>query len=1209
MRFLEANDVVNKAKEKIDESLQSVTDGRKLGDLVYNATTNMKGLVEGLVKQRLDKKVEEVVERAWNHAITLSRTVDSLISTLNRLKNQSHNVTDFQNISDIIQLIAAVNKTATEAQDFASQALNNALGPNGTLREIVAHEKDRNVMQHNKLDDLKEEASETRNQLHNETSHVYIMERQLEAQQQLFQQIVEELNRIHNDGMKYIERALEDASRINMSASDSLNEAAAFNETLSNMAKGIQNLEDANKKNLESINDASKNVTQLNETLFKAQSQVSLLSRIQRSLKDLNEQAKHNLSEIKELIKLSRELVNRVQIGINVSKESCLRTYMPPLNLGKHNHNNLTFQLNPQQLNNSIFFIGQDAKSDYMAVEMHNGIVYFAWNLGSGDSQVQYPRLRLKKDTWYLVTISREMNKGSLTVQSIDDLEPPSSKAETRYSPLMAIALDITNLSRMFIGGINKSMQLPKTLQYFTFDGSIRNVMLNGDYFSVWNFNHMKGLCNGTAVSKQAGSQEEVHFKGDGSFVEVIPRENDMEVHDISFDISTYVPNGLLMYVAEEKLGRFVSLQLDNGTITVMYTDKNGIVHRLTSKFNYMKKGFLKIKLLILQKDIKLIVDEQVTNEVYDGAFKPSKKWYFGGLPKHIIINVRAEVQHHSYAGCMRGIKILDGQKPRLLQSLNAVGIQNGCQLEKAYRAEVEPGGFVELPKNGMFLRVNTNISFTFSTKSSSALLLYGGNKPQAGSDFFLIYLKNHIVEVRIVINGENAELSQQLDTGPFNNAGSHVILLSRNNQKVELSVDEAVPVKGDLSTNQSPDVSHILVGGSFSASDVPVTLNRKDSLCITGLIINNVLINIMGFTVSSKANIGFCPKVADISTNFTMATHGEVIEKAAPAKAMQIPCASDVVPTPVNNALSFGLFPNSCAVFTVNHHLIKKSLTIGLKFRTFARAGLLMYLGGHFELALLIQDGHLLLAFDFEKKMPHVQHPNVVSDGRWHTVIVKRSNHRIMLRVDHKDEKSVSAVAIEYIQRVDEKLYVGGLPKVIDKLENTHSLAGCVGHLHFNGKPLQMDFASKHNTGPCYKKSTRGLYFYGDGFAELGHSYRVGRDLGFELKFRTTRSDGVILGIGSVLENFLGVELVDGQIVFQVDNGGRSFSVTHTPVESGGLCDGRWHRLKGRKVKNRLLLWVDGKVSENLSKHPLRSANTKNHIYLGGYPGKYLDI
>ena len=48
--------------------------------------------------------------------------------------------------------------------------------------------------------------------------------------------------------------------------------------------------------------------------------------------------------------------------------------------------------------------------------------------------------------------------------------------------------------------------------------------------------------------------------------------------------------------------GRFVSLQLDNGTITVVYTDKNGIAHRLTSKFNYMKKGFIKIKLLIRQK-------------------------------------------------------------------------------------------------------------------------------------------------------------------------------------------------------------------------------------------------------------------------------------------------------------------------------------------------------------------------------------------------------------------------------------------------------------------------------------------------------------------------------------------------------------------------------------------------------------------------------
>lgn len=74
-------------------------------------------------------------------------------------------------------------------------------------------------------------------------------------------------------------------------------------------------------------------------------------------------------------------------------------------------------------------------------------------------------------------------------------------------------------------------------------------------------------------------------------------------------------------------------------------------------------------------------------------------------------------------------------------------------------------------------------------------------------------------------------------------------------------------------------------------------------------------------------------------------------------------------------------------------------------------------------------------------------------------------------------------------------------------------------------------------------------------------------------------------------------------QVVFNVNNGaGRISAVSRS---RSLLCDGRWHTLVAKKLKHSLSLTVDGATVSAENPHSSStSAETKNPIYIGGYPG-----
>ncbi|NXD61311.1 LAMA2 protein, partial [Corvus moneduloides] len=167
------------------------------------------------------------------------------------------------------------------------------------------------------------------------------------------------------------------------------------------------------------------------------------------------------------------------------------------------------------------------------------------------------------------------------------------------------------------------------------------------------------------------------------------------------------------------------------------------------------------------------------------------------------------------------------------------------------------------------------------------------------------------------------------------------------------------------------------------------------------------------------------------------------------------------------------------------------------------------------------------------------------------------------------------------------------------------HSIDGCIRNFKMTESPVDLDNpTTSFNVGKCFVTAQKGTYFDGTGFAKTVGAYRVGTDLLVEFEFRTTRMNGVLLGVSSQKMDGLGIELVGGKVMFHVDNGAGRFSGVYEPDAPGSLCDGQWHKVRANKIKHRLELTVDGRQVESDSPNRAStSADTNDPLFVGGYP------
>ncbi|NXP75108.1 LAMA1 protein, partial [Ramphastos sulfuratus] len=168
-----------------------------------------------------------------------------------------------------------------------------------------------------------------------------------------------------------------------------------------------------------------------------------------------------------------------------------------------------------------------------------------------------------------------------------------------------------------------------------------------------------------------------------------------------------------------------------------------------------------------------------------------------------------------------------------------------------------------------------------------------------------------------------------------------------------------------------------------------------------------------------------------------------------------------------------------------------------------------------------------------------------------------------------------------------------------------THSIPACIGDMTVNSKQLDNESpVSIFAVNKCYVTAQEGTFFDGTGFAALvREGYKVRSDVNISLEFRTTALHGVLLGVSSAKVDAVGLEMVNGKVLFHVNNGAGRMTAA-SGASTAALCDGRWHKLQASKSKHGISLTVDGHLvqTDNPYLHST-SADTNNPIYVGGYP------
>ncbi|KAF7660100.1 hypothetical protein LDENG_00288180 [Lucifuga dentata] len=339
--------------------------------------------------------------------------------------------------------------------------------------------------------------------------------------------------------------------------------------------------------------------------------------------------------------------------------------------------------------------------------------------------------------------------------------------------------------------------------------------------------------------------------------------------------------------------------------------------------------------------------------------------------------------------------------------------------------------------------------------------------------------------------------------------------------------------------------------------------------------------------------------------------------------------CASAVAPAALENAFQFGLTRNSHMSFAFDDTKVRERLILEFELRTREESGLVLYMAriNHADfVSIQIKDGQVCLGYDLGHGNTSGCVPFSINDGNWHKIRMVRIKQRGLLMVDGRYSKQLTSPKKADLLDVVGMLYVGGLPqnyttKRIGPI--LYSINGCIRNFKMVGGPVsnkagatgrseaviedfKLDMAtptSSHMVGRCFVATETGTYFDGTGFLKAVSAYRVGLDLSIAFEFRTSRTNGVLLTISNQGNDGLGLEIVEGKLLFHVDNGAGRITAEHWP-EGEGFCDGQWHSVTAHKLRHRVELLVDEKQSQAESPNARsNTCDTNDPIYVGGHP------
>ncbi|KAM5218754.1 laminin subunit alpha-1 isoform 1-T1 [Hipposideros larvatus] len=1005
----------------------------------------------------------------------------------------------------------------------------------------------------------------------------------------------------------------------NESAVSTLNNVVGLSQKLLNTSTDLSRVQAMFQETNELLRDSSMTTLLAGRKVKDVETQANLLFDRLKPLKILEENLSRNLSEIKLLISQARKQAASIKVAVSADRD-CIRAYQPQIS--STNYNTLTLNVKTSEPNNLLFYLGSSTSSDFLAVEMRRGKVAFLWDMGSGSARLEFPDFPIDDNKWHSIYVTRFGNIGSLTVKEMSSTQKPPPK--TSKSPGAANVLDINNSTLMFVGGLGGQIKKSPTVKVTHFKGCMGEAFLNGRSIGLWNYIEREGKCHGCFGSPQ---NEDSSFHFDGSGYSVVEKTLRATVTHIILLFSSFSPNGLLLYLASNGTKDFLSIELVHGRVKVTVDLGSGPLALVTDR-RYNNGAWYKITFQRNRKQGLLAVID-----AYNTTYKETKQGetpgassdlnrldkepiYVGGIPRSRV--VRKGITNKSYMGCIKNLEISRSTFDLLR---NSYGVRKGCILEPIRSVSFLKGDYIELPPKS--LSPDSELLVTFATMNSSGIILAALGKHgdeegrrQAHRPFFAIMLMEGHVEVHVNL-GDGTSLRRALlhaPTGMYANGQEHSVSLIRSGRIITVQLDETNPVDMKLEPSVESttiNVSNLYIGGIPEGEGTSMLkMRRSFHGCIRNLIFNRELLDFTSAVGHEQVDLDACL----LSERPQLALRGEEGKLLPEPQPLPSPrqCAVDGAPEYVPNAHQFGLMQGSHFVLPFNQLAVRKRLSVQLRIRTLASSGLIYYMAHQNQVdyaTLQLHRGHLHFLFDLGKGRTKVSHPALLSDGKWHTVKTEYFKRKGFMVVDGQESPMVTTVGDGTTLDVEGKLYLGGLPSDY-RARNigniTHSIPACIGEVTVNSKQLTKGSpVSAFAVARCYAEVQEGTFFEGSGYAALvKEGYKVRSDVNITLEFRTSSENGVLLGISSAKVDAIGLEIVNGQLLFHVNNGAGRITATYKPKATNSLCSGTWHTLQAHKSKHRVVLIVDGNAVHAESPHTQStSVDTNNPIYVGGYP------
>ncbi|XP_058121122.1 laminin subunit alpha [Anopheles ziemanni] len=301
-----------------------------------------------------------------------------------------------------------------------------------------------------------------------------------------------------------------------------------------------------------------------------------------------------------------------------------------------------------------LFYVADARHTDFIALDLRDGRVHHAFKCGTASYEM-LSKERYDDNRWHTVKFSRNLNKGSLVVDSEDE-----SSGDLNGTPRQ-MALQ----PPMFVGGVSGdihedvavNLKMDKNvLEKNQFVGCINEIEANGRPVSV-----PSNITRTIPCSSQIESG--TFFGNGGGFVKLYDKFKVGSELTVSMDIRPRAQSGLLMSVHGRKA--YFVLEMVNGTI--MLTVNNGddpftATYTPPPEENLCDGQWRSVSAIKSQYVITIKVNDISSHPAIGNVSSPStdttRPLFLGGHPH--LQRIRGFVARAPFQGCIRNVKVRD---------------------------------------------------------------------------------------------------------------------------------------------------------------------------------------------------------------------------------------------------------------------------------------------------------------------------------------------------------------------------------------------------------------------------------------------------------------------------------------------------------------------------------------------------------------------